>query len=139
MRRLVVALLGISTIGLAASTTAQAQGPGGARRYSSPYGNYGAGGVSTPPARGRQLRRNQSPTLSPYLNLVPDTVNTFEGQYLLRAVPQQEFTRQQEQTQRALDNIQGQVNTQRMQITSGLSTTGHSTSFMNLGSFYGGR
>lgn len=131
--------LGTFAIALALCCESNAFAQGGARRYSSPYGGWSAGNIATPNAGGRRMQRNNSPTLSPYLNLLPETAGTLEGQYLLRTIPQQEMTRSQDQTQQALQGLQGQLNKQQVQINTGLSTTGHSTSFMNLGGFYGGR
>jgi len=137
MKKIALGILALAAIGVVSESDAFAQG--GARRYSSPYGGWSAGNIGTPSAGGRRLQRSNSPTLSPYLNLLPETAGTIEGQYLLRTIPQQEMTRQQNQTQQALQGLQGELNKQQVQINTGLSTTGHRTSFMNLGGFYGGR
>ncbi|MFN0053572.1 MAG: hypothetical protein ACKV0T_15440 [Planctomycetales bacterium] len=91
------------------------------------------------PGGARQLRRNQSPTLSPYLNLVPGFIGSPEGQFLMRTLPQEEQTRTQRQTQRALQGIQGEIDQQERQIQTGIKSTGHGTSFMNTGNYFGGR
>jgi hypothetical protein len=136
MKKIALGILTVAAAGLLFDSVVFAQG---ARPYQPQYGGWSPGNIRTPNAGGRQLRRNNTPSLSPYLNLLPEAAGTIEGQYLLRTVPQQEFTRSQEQTQRALGGLQSEINTQQRQITSGLSTTGHRTSFMNLGSFYSGR
>jgi hypothetical protein len=63
---------------------------------------------------------------------------SFEGQYLTNILPQQEFNRTQQQTQQAFNRVQGEIGQQQLDIQSGLSTTGHKTTFMNLGSYYPG-
>jgi len=135
MKKIALGILAAAAFGLTVDSVVFAQG---ARPYQPQFGGWSPGNIRTPNAGGRQLRRNNTPSLSPYLNLLPEAAGTIEGQYLLRTVPQQEFTRAQEQTQQALGGLQSEINTQQRQITTGLSTTGHRTSFMNLGSFYGG-
>jgi hypothetical protein len=109
-----------------------------AGRYSSPYGNYSSGGISKPGAQ-RKLSRSKQPILSPDLNLIPGAASSFTGQYLLRTIPQQEFLRNQAQTERALEGLQSEINTQQKQIQSGLSTTGHRTSFLSTGGYFSRR
>ena len=102
------------------------------------------GGLSRAPRR--TLGRNRSSTLSPYLNLVPGVTNSFEGQYLLRTGPAFEFDNYVNQQAQALGQLRGDLGALAAEqgligsptdLTSGVTTTGHPTSFLNYGSYYG--
>lgn len=116
---------------------------GGPSRPSPSLGSSVSGGIGLPSAAragaARQPRRNSTPVLSPYLNLDPTFASSFEGQYLTKILPQQEFNRTQVQTQRAFDTVQGEVGQQQADLASGLGSTGHRTSFRNLGQYYSTR
>lgn len=116
------------------------RGNSGPSRLSPSFGGSSvASGIGLSGGRGttyRQPRRNSTPVLSPYLNMDPTFASSFEGQYLTKILPQQDFNRTQQQTQRAFDSVQGEIGQQQMDLQSGLSTTGHTTSFMNLGRYY---
>jgi hypothetical protein len=75
--------------------------------------------------------------LSPALNLLPGAAQSFEGQFLLRQLPQEQALRNFRQTERSLDRLQQEVTDQDNQIQTGLKkTTGHRTQFMNYGGYY---
>lgn len=114
--------------------------PAAPNRYSPSGGGAAAGGISGPSGRSgtprRQLRRNRTPVISPYLNLDPSYVASDAGQFFSRVLPQQEFNRTQQQTQQAISSLQTEISEQDLEIKTGLSTTGHKTSFMNYGSYF---
>jgi hypothetical protein len=91
------------------------------------------------PRSSRRLRRNPTPPLSPYLNLIPGAANSFTGQYLLRTQPFEQIQQQEEATYQQLQGIQRRLNVQEQAIRTGLTPTGKRTSFMNLGGYFGGR
>jgi hypothetical protein len=113
---------------------------------SAQYGAPGMGGTGVPGVGGgmgtatqrprRRLRRNQLPALSPALNLVPGAVTSFEGQFLLRQLPQEQVNRNTTQFNRQIQGLQNQVNTQETEIKTGIGKTGHATKFMQYGSYY---
>ncbi len=85
----------------------------------------------------RKLKKNTSPALSPALNLVPGAVTSFEGQFLLRQVPQEKLNRFTAQTDRQIQGLQNQVTQAETEIRTGIGkTTGHSSSFMNYKGYY---
>lgn len=85
----------------------------------------------------RNLKKSKAPVLSPALNLLPEAVTSFEGQFLLRQLPQEQALRNYQQTARSLDTLQQEIVDQDNQIKTGLKkTTGHSTKFMSYGSYY---
>jgi hypothetical protein len=97
----------------------------------------GAGaGVGGPTRPRRKPRRNQSPVLSPALNLVPGAVTSFEGQFLLRQIPQEQVNRNTLQFNRQIQGLQNQAIQQEAEIKSGIGKTGHASRFMNYGSYY---
>jgi hypothetical protein len=102
------------------------------------FGGTSAGALSLPSGAGnrRQLRRNSSPVISPYLNLDPTFVNSDAGQYFMRTVPQMDANRAQQQTQRGFQGVQSEIGAQQDEFMSGLTTTGHTTSFKNLGRYF---
>ena len=84
----------------------------------------------------RKLHKNRSPVLSPSLNLLPETSTTFEGQFLMRQLPQEQIYKNADDTRKASERLQGEIDQQENQIRSGLSKTGHRTQFMNYGGYY---
>jgi hypothetical protein len=126
--------------GLAVTPTLWAQGE--ARPYQAPYSNSGAADLQPPTGNTvvRPLRRNPTPSVSPLINLLPEGAGTLEQQWWLRTVPQEDFLRSREQTQRSLRGLQSQISRQTVPIQSGLSgTTGRRPTFMNRGAYFGGR
>src|SRR5215471_11206477 len=95
----------------------------------------GMGGAQTARPR-RKLKRNQSPVLSPSLNLVPGVATSFEGQFLMRTVPQEQVNRNTAQFQRQIQGLQDKTTEQDVEIRSGIGKTGHSARFMNSGNYY---
>jgi hypothetical protein len=94
------------------------------------------GGTMTRPKR--QLRKSRAPVLSPALNLLPGAAQSFEGQFLLRQLPQEQALKQYQQTGKALDTLQHEVVQTENQIKTGVKSTGHRTQFMNYGGYYSG-
>jgi hypothetical protein len=92
-------------------------------------------GVAAPRQR-RGPRRNRTPVLSPALNLVPGAVTSFEGQFLLRTIPQEQANRNTSQFSQQFQGLQKQMNQQESEIKSGIGKTGHSARFMNYGGYY---
>lgn len=91
-----------------------------------------------PPA----LRRSRRPAVSPYLNLAaaggnPDAV---AFQYYNRVLPDAQFRKAASRGIAAIDKIDAEIAEQRRMLqqskTSSLSTTGHTTRFQDLGSYY---
>jgi len=114
----------------------------GPRPFTPAYGFSGEGIIRTPTANdgGRVLRRNTTPTVSPWINLLPEEAGTLEQQYFNRYLPQDSLIRTQDQTRRALRSVHREIRQQQVQIQSGLSpTTGRRTSFMNQGPYFGRR
>jgi hypothetical protein len=101
-------------------------------------GMGGAGGAAArrPTHARKKLRRNSSPVLSPAINLLPGTSTSFEGQFLMRALPQEKLNRSVDQNTKMFDNIQNRMNQQESEIKSGIGKTGHSSRFMNYGGYY---
>src|SRR5262245_25645365 len=75
----------------------------------------GMGGAPTARPR-RKLRRNQSPVLSPSLNLVSGVPTSFEGQFLMRTVPQEQVNRNTAQFQRQIQGLQDKTTQQEVEI-----------------------
>jgi len=101
--------------------TAQAQGP-------SPFGN-------------RLGRPYSRPVTSPYLNLLRRD-GGIGFQYYRRVLPEREFRRADRRQFEALNQLSRRIDRQRQPETgrrgSGLGTTGHPTTFLNIGGFFGG-
>jgi hypothetical protein len=68
--------------------------------------------------------------------MVPGAVTSFEGQFLLRTIPQEQVNRSTQQFNRQIQGLQNQVTQQETEIRSGIGKTGHSSRFMNYGSYY---
>ncbi|HEY2252947.1 MAG TPA: hypothetical protein VGH74_17870 [Planctomycetaceae bacterium] len=117
---IIAALMGVETR-LAAQTGVPAVG--------------GVGGGATSRPR-RKLHRNANPALSPALNLVPGVSSSFEGQFLLRQIPQEQFLRANAQTNRNFDRLENQLGEQQRQIQTGIGKTGHTVSYLNYGRYY---
>jgi hypothetical protein len=137
--KLMIAASLVISASLAFENEISAQGLTGGTAGSTGARKSGArttGGASR--TRGRQLRRNSSPVLSPYLNQVPGITNTFEGQLLMRTMPQIEAQRNMQKLQRSVETLDERVTQQEEAIQSGIGATGHTTSFMNYGRYFGG-
>ena len=98
-------------------------------------------GVQGPPGPAqsrprRKLRKNSAPALSPALNLLPEISNTFEGQFLMRQLPQEQFLKANVQANKNFDRIENQLGQQEQQIQTGLGKTGHTVSYLNYGRYY---
>jgi hypothetical protein len=92
------------------------------------------GGMNAPR---RKLKRNNSPALSPALNMVPGVATSFEGQFLMRTIPQEKAINFTSQTDRQLQGLQNQLSQTQADIRTGVDkTTGHSSSFMNYKGYY---
>jgi len=84
----------------------------------------------------RKLKRHQAPVLSPALNMVPGVATSFEGQFLMRALPQEQLNRNTYQFGRQIESLQNKTMQQDAEIKSGIGKTGHSSRFMNYGNYY---
>jgi len=90
----------------------------------------------------RKLHKSKAPVLSPALNLLPGASQSFEGQFLMRQLPQEQALKSFQQTGKALDTLQQEITQNDNQIKTGIRATGHRTSFMSYGNYYsfgGGR
>ena len=85
-----------------------------------------------------KLHKSRAPALSPALNLIPGAAQSFEGQFLLRQLPQEQAIRNSQQTGKALDTLQREISQKDNQIRTGVRSTGHRTQFMSYGSYYPG-
>jgi hypothetical protein len=91
-------------------------------------------------AQNRFGRYRPRPTTSPYLSLLQ---NGFRGsaafQYYRRILPEQEFRRNEWRQSQSLDELRRRVDRQENElIQRRMGTTGHATSFLNLGGYFGG-
>src|SRR5262245_5596413 len=98
-------------------------------------GMGGLGGAQTARPR-RKLRRNQSPVLSPSLNLVSGVPTSFEGQFLMRTLPQEQVYKNTVQFTQQIQGLQNKTTEQDAEIKSGVGKTGHAARFLNYGSYY---
>lgn len=105
-------------------TEAQQRSNGFTSRYSSRFGT-----------------RQNRPTTSPYLNLLGGGRGGRTAfNYYQRIRPEQEFRRNDAIFSLSLGNVQQELRSFKRQLQSsrsGLSSTGHRTSFLNLGSYFG--
>lgn len=99
------------------------------------------GGMGARPKK--RSRKSQAPVLSPALNMLPEVTTSFEGQFLMRQLPQEQFLRSTSQNaagvaglQNAYAGQQTQLNNQQNQIRTGVGKTGHTARYMNYGSYY---
>jgi hypothetical protein len=99
-------------------------------------GGMGGGNMRRPTHKRKTLRKNSSPVLSPALNMIPGASTTFEGQFLMRTLPNEKLNRSVDQNTKMFDNVQNQINKQESEIKSGIGKTGHSSRFMNYGGYY---
>lgn len=105
------------------------------------FGQFGApavggvGGAAQSRPR-RKLHKNNSPALSPALNLVPGVVGSLGGQFLLRQVPQEQFQAANVQATKNFERIENQIGEQQRQIQTGIGKTGHAVSYLNYGRYY---
>ena len=86
------------------------------------------------------------PTTSPYLNLLNNNNNNRIGignnigfNYYQRVRPEQEFRRANQQLSRSIGNLREEVRYQSLAPQSGrsqLGPTGHSSRFLNLGTYF---
>ena len=84
----------------------------------------------------RKLHKNNSQALSPALNMLPETSTTFEGQYLMRQLPQEQFINSTQKNAAGVANLQNQLDDTQVDIKSGIGKTGHTSQFMNYGGYY---
>ena len=102
-----------------------------------PNGGMGGGGAPR-----RKLKKNSTPALSPALNMVPGVATSFEGQFLMRTIPQEKAIAFSSQTSGQIQGLQNQLSQTQTDIKTKLGTTGHTSSFMNYKGYYqssGGR
>lgn len=80
------------------------------------------------------------PATSPYLNLLRGNGRSFAFNYFQRVRPEQEFRQNSFQLNQSLDQLQQRVSTQQRQQRegSGLTQTGHTATFQNLGGYFPG-
>jgi hypothetical protein len=91
-------------------------------------------------AQGPDLRAFRRPTTSPYLNLLDNNGRGIGFNYYRRVKPEIEFREayeRQYQSIRKLDRRLEQQELRLQSLNSQLGTTGHTTSFMSYGSYFG--
>jgi hypothetical protein len=98
-------------------------------------GMGGMGGAQTRRPQ-RKLKRNSSPVLSPALNMVPGVATSFEGQFLMRTLPQEQVNRNTSLFTKQIQGLQNKTVQQDAEIKSGIGKTGHASRFMNYGNYY---
>lgn len=100
-------------------------------------GGVGATGTSTMGRPKRKLHKSRAPVLSPALNMVPGVPTSFEGQFLLRTLPQEQAIRSAQQTGKALDTLQTEIVQQDKNIKKGIGKSGHRVRFMDYSGYFG--
>lgn len=101
------------------------------------FAQYGMPGGGMPQGRPeRKLHKNRSPVLSPALNLVPGFSTSFEGQFLMRTLPQEQINRNIAKVGRQIEGLQNEAAQQEVQIRKGVGKTGHASRFMNTGTYF---
>lgn len=84
----------------------------------------------------------RSSTTSPYLNLLRGNRNgnSFAFNYFQRVRPEQEFRRNAQNFNQSLSTLQQRVSSQERRVMdeTGLTTTGHTAVFQNLGGYFPG-
>jgi hypothetical protein len=91
--------------------------------------------------RARRYPSVSRPTVSPYLNLLRRDNNnrSFSAlNYYTLVRPEQEFRARLDAQARGLDSLRGDVDANTQSIGQELRSTGHSSYFMNYGSYYPG-
>jgi hypothetical protein len=85
----------------------------------------------------RKLHKNKAPALSPALNLVEGVPTSFEGQFLMRTLPQEQALKQFGLTEKSIDKLQNEITDTDNQVKSGvIGGTGHKVRFFNYGGYY---
>jgi len=97
----------------------------------------GGMGTSTMGRPKRKLHKSRAPVLSPALNMVPGVPTSFEGQFLLRTLPQEQAHRNAQLTGKALDSLQTEIVQQDKNIKKGIGKSGHRARFMDYGGYFG--
>jgi hypothetical protein len=95
----------------------------------------GVGGAAPSRPR-RRLHKNDSPALSPALNLVPGFSGSFGGQFLMRQLPQEQFQKANTQANKNFERLENRLGQQEQQIQTGLGKTGHSVGYLTYGHYY---
>lgn len=93
-------------------------------------------------AQGYSFGQPGSPTTSPYLNLIPGSNFSPALNYYRSYKPEREFRRDTQQLNRSVSRLQKEIDVigvADQKATSLLGTTGHSTTFNNLGNYYPSR
>ena len=96
-------------------------------------GSMGGGSMGRPK---RKLHKNKAPALSPALNMLPETNTTFEGQFLMRQLPQEAALQSFRQTEKSLDKLQTEITDTDNRVKSGIKGSGHRTRFMSYGGYF---
>lgn len=80
----------------------------------------------------------RSPTLSPYLNLLrgPNDRGGLGFNYYMRTRPQQRAIEAEQSLNSSVNQLQRQQTALQRELESGLSPTGHQTSFLNTGGYF---
>ncbi|HEY3967421.1 MAG TPA: hypothetical protein VGM05_22865 [Planctomycetaceae bacterium] len=133
IKKLALGIFAAAFVLVAAEDSAFAQ-MGGIPGMGGGMGGMGGRTMSRPK---RKLHKSKAPVLSPALNLLPEAATTFEGQFLLRQLPQEQALREYQQTSKSLDKLQTEITDTDNQIKTGLQkTSGHHVRFMDYGSYY---
>ena len=98
--------------------------------------------VNLATAQSRYGRRSSRPTTSPYLNLINPGRQSQTLNFYNQVRPEQRFRSFEAQTSRQFGSVQQRLDTLEAFQTdpnAPLGPTGHSTTFLNLGAYFGGR
>lgn len=150
MKTLAMTSVLIAAAILLTQSTANAQfGEGGPGSIGGVGGLSGGGPGPRMGGGGRRLTRSRSPALSPYLYMLPEATDTFEGQFLMHTVPLQQFYNNVQSNDRTQRFQQGEINTnstrlgglssELQEVRTGVAATGKRVQFMNTGSYFPNR
>ena len=134
MKQLTWNAIAVMSLLVLGGAVADAQSPGRTTRPTARSSSATTSRYSRP-----RIPAYNRPAISPYINLLGGTGRSFESEYFTRVRPQLEFRGSYNQLGRGLSSLQGQVQQQGRQIESmkpKIGPTGHSTSFLNYGSYF---
>jgi len=102
---------------------------------------FGTGGRRLPQSGSFSNLRTPArrPTVSPYLNLLGGNGRSTAFNYFRSVRPENEFRAADQGLNRSVQRLQGQITEQQRLLqnqASGLTSSGHRTSFLNLGTYF---
>jgi hypothetical protein len=91
------------------------------------------------PSDNPNFGKPNTPTISPYLNLLSRSRGSFTGNYFTQYRPQQDFYRARNQARNSIYRLQQEQRAQAAGLRSevqNVTGTGHTTFFMNFGGYF---